>query len=128
MGGITSLRILSISIDDSVGTRMSIKTILLLSSTATLALSTGINHTANSYSVTNSILCEFQTNLGDNSSVSWNGRILDWPSIPTGSMDVSVANTRILDLNENIMRLKIPALNCRTSWTEHSTCISINHI
>ncbi|MNR56138.1 hypothetical protein D3C85_1766570 [compost metagenome] len=61
----------------------------------------------------------------------WDERIVYRSPLPAGGMDVRVANTSELNLNENIMRLKLSALYRgqfeRTFWTESSACININH-
>jgi hypothetical protein len=89
--------------------------ILLLAFMAITALSTGVNHTTYSNPVTNGILCNSGTDLADNPGnlMAWNERILDWTPLPAGGMNVRVADPGEFNLNQNILRLKLPALNGR---------------
>jgi hypothetical protein len=80
---------------------------------AVIALSAGVNHAPYPYSIADGILGDFRTNLSDNPGdfVTWNERIFYRSPLAASSMNVGVANTGVLYLNENIMRLKVSTLN-----------------
>jgi hypothetical protein len=126
--------LLGIHVIHSPCVRFSIEAVPFLSFMAVNAFSARVNHTAYPDSVTKGKLCDYRTNLGNNSSdlMPWNERIVYSTPLAASCLYVRVANTSVLNLNEDIMRLKVPALYRGqfegTFWTECNTCFSSNHI
>ncbi|MNC31645.1 hypothetical protein D3C75_799730 [compost metagenome] len=114
MCGITALCIVPVLVNSPIRAGHSIEAILLLTLFAARAFSARINHTAHTYPVTDGIFGNLRSNPGDNPGdfVPRNKGILNRPPLATGSMNVRVANTCELNFNEDIMRLKLSALNC----------------
>ena len=102
-----------------VGADVAVQAVVLVARQAVLALTAGVDHAADTDSVAELVSCDLRPELGDDADdlVTDHLRILDRAPVATHRVDIGMADPRVPDLDQHIVRSEIASLDRgRNQW------------
>ena len=113
VGGVAALGDGAVTVDGAVGAGVAGEAVLLLAGLAVDALAAGVDHAADADPVADGVLGHVGADLGDDAGdlVAGNQRVGLRAPVAADSVDVGVADAGVLDLDQDVVRADVAALD-----------------
>ena len=113
VGGVAALGDGAVAVDGAVGAGVAGEAVLLLALQAVDALAAGVDHAADADAVADGVLGDFRADLGDDAGdlVAGDQRVLLRAPVAADGVDVGVADAGVLDLDQDVVRANVAALD-----------------